>query len=189
MASTDPSFRPPGGARLRLVRGEALDEHDPVTTFEACFRRYHRLVANLGLRLLGRRGDVDDFVQDVFLEVHGAFHSIREPAATKGFVRTIAVRLALRRLRRRKVAALLGLDQPVDLGPVAVPANQEHVALLAQVYGELEAMPTKTRVVWILRHIEGDKLEDIAQEVGMGLSSVKRHLATAKARLEEVFGE
>lgn len=151
--------------------------------------RYHRLVATLGLRLLGRRTDVDDFVQDVFLDVHKSFGSLRDPHAAKGFVRTIAVRTAVRRLRRRKVAAALGLDQPVDLDLIGGPATQEHAALLAQVYGVLETLPTKTRVVWILRHVEGEKLDAVADEVGMGLSSVKRHLTAAKAKLEEVLGE
>jgi len=188
VASADP-FGPSGVARLRLVGAPAPDDEHAVTSFEDCFRRYHRLVATLGLRLLGRRADVDDFVQDVFLDVHKSFGSLRDPRAAKAFVRTIAVRTAVRRLRRRKVAAALGLDQPVDLEPLGVPGNQEHATLLGQVYGVLETLPTKARVVWVLRYVEGEKLEAIGEEVGMGLSSVKRHLAVAKTRLEEVLGE
>ena len=189
MAPPDPKPGPSDRGRLRLVRGEALEEHDAVTTFEACFKRYHRLVATLGLRILGRRGDVDDFVQDVFLEVHRAYGSLRDPLAAKGFVRAIAVRVAVKKLRRRKLAALVGLDEPVDIEPAGVDANQEQVALLGQVYRVLESVPAKSRVVWVLRHVEGEKLEDIAEAAGMGLSSVKRHLAVVSARLEEVLGE
>jgi RNA polymerase sigma-70 factor (ECF subfamily) len=189
MTPPNPTPGPGERGRLRLVRGEALEEHDAVTTFEACFKRYHRLVATLGLRILGRRGDVDDFVQDVFLEVHRGFGSLRDPGAAKAFVRAIAVRVAIKKLRRRKLAALVGLDEPVDLEPPSVAANQEQVALLAQVYRVLEGVPAKARVVWVLRHVEGEKLEDIAEATAMGLSSVKRHLAVASARLEEVLGE
>lgn len=171
------------------MRGEALEEDDAITSFEDCFRRYHRLVANLGFRLLGRRDEVDDFVQDVFLEVHRAFGSMRDPRAAKGFVRTIAVRTAVKRLRRRKIAALLGLDAPAELHVVEVASNQEQLVLLKQVYELLETLPAKARVVWVLRHVEGEKLEDIAEVTAMGLSSVKRHLSVAKTRLEEVLGE
>lgn len=187
MTPPNPTSGPQG--RLRLVRGEAIEEHDAVTTFEACFKRHHRLVATLGLRILGRRGDVDDFVQDVFLEVHRSFGNLRDPGAVKGFVRAIAVRVAIKKLRRRKLAALVGLDEPVDIEPHGVEANQEHVALLGQVYRVLEGVPARSRVVWVLRHIEGEKLEDIAEATSMGLSSVKRHLAMVSARLEEVLGE
>lgn len=188
MASSDPSG-PSGVARLRLVRPEAPEEPDAVTSFEDCFVRYHRLVATLGLRLLGRRSDVEDFVQDVFLDVHKSFESLRDPRAAKAFVRTIAVRTAVRRLRRRKVAAALGLDQPVDLEPFGAEGNQEQAALLSQIYAVLETLPTKARVCWVLRYVEGEKLEDVAEAAGMGLSSAKRHIAVAKAKLDEVLGE
>lgn len=176
-------------SRLRLVVSETPPEDDAVASFEECFVRYHRLVATLGLRLLGRRHEVDDFVQDVFLHVHEAFHRLEDPRAAKGFVRTIAVRTALKRLRRRKLSRALGLDQPVDLEPLGAPGNQEAATLLRQVYAALETCPSKARVVWVLRYVEGEKLEDVAEAAGMGLSSVKRHLAVAKARLEEVLGE
>jgi len=179
-------------SKLRLVEDgapvEATREDGP-TTFDECFRRYHRLVGTIGLRMLGRRDDVDDFVQDTFLEVHRSFGSIRDPGATKAFVRSIAVRVAIKKLRRRRIAAALGLDKPVDLGPYAVGGNQEHATLLAEVYRVLGTVPAKARVVWILRHVEGEKLEDIAKVADMGLSTVKRHLAVASARLEEVLGE
>ncbi len=182
------------GPRLRLVledegSPESSTQQSPENchSFEDCFRRYHRLVASIGLRILGRRSDVDDFVQDVFLEVHRGFSKLRDPAAAGGWVRSIAVRVAIKRLRRRRFAAALGLDRPSDLGPFPVGANQEHAALLSEVYSVLETLPAKSRVVWVLRYVEGEKLEDIAEAAQMGLSTVKRHLAAAQGKLKEVF--
>lgn len=183
---------PRSSSNLRLVEGGATDDaplDSAPTTFDECFRRYHRLVGTIGLRMLGRKDDVDDFVQDTFLEVHKSFKTIRDPAAIKGFVRSIAVRVAIKKLRRRRLAAALGLDKPVDLGAFPVGANQEHATLLAEVYRVLDNVPAKARVVWVLRHIEGEKLEDVARISNMGLSTVKRHLAVASTKLEEVLGE
>ncbi len=176
--------------KLRLVRGEkAKSPPSPPTTFDGCFRQYHGLVATIGIRMLGRRPEVDDYVQDVFFEVHKSFASLRDPAAIKGWVRSIAVRVAIKRLRRQRLAAAFGLDQPTDLGRFAVGPNQEHNAQLAEVYRALDGLPAKARAVWVLRVIEGEKLEDIATLTNMGLSSVKRHLTKAREHLQEVFGE
>lgn len=175
---------------LRLVRDEEA-HHDrdlPIRTFDELFRRYHRLVATIGLRMLGRSREIDDFVQDVFLEAHRGYGSLRDPAAAKAWLRAIAVRVAVKKLRRHRLAAMLGLDRPADVGPFPVGANQEHAALLSEVYRVLESIPAKARVVWVLRFIEGDKLEEIAEVTGMGLSTVKRHLATATETITEVFG-
>ncbi len=176
---------------LRLVREhpDAAERQESAATFDDFFRRYHRLVASLGLRMLGRRSEVDDFVQDVFLEAHKSFGTLREPGAEKGWLRAIAVRVAVRRLRKHRLAAALGLDRPGDVGPFPVGANQEHAVLLSEVYRVLETVPAKARVVWVLRVVEGEKLEDIAEVTKMGLSSVKRHLAVATDKLAEVFGE
>lgn len=175
---------------LRLVRDEeGQDDRDvSFASFDDLFRRYHRLVATIGLRMLGRRGEIDDFVQDVFLEAHRGYGSLRDPHAAKAWLRAISVRIAVRRLRRHRFAALLGFDHPADPGPFPVGANQEHAALLSEVYRVLEQLPAKARVVWVLRFIEGDKLEEIAEVTGMGLSTVKRHLQVATDKITEVFG-
>ena len=156
-------------------------------TFDECFVRFHRLVATIGLRMLGHRDEIEDFVQDVFLEVHKSYGSLQDPKALKGWIRSIAVRVAIRRLRRRKVRSFLGFD--VLQEEPLVDGQQEQAAFIGQVYRALDGVPPKARVCWVLRHIEGEKLTDIATLTNMGLSSVKRHLATATAQLQEVFDD
>ncbi|MEQ8276177.1 MAG: sigma-70 family RNA polymerase sigma factor [Deltaproteobacteria bacterium] len=182
MPPTKPSSQDVG---LRLVKGQAVEPPDEgPATFEECFSRYHRLVATIGLRMLGRKSEVDDFVQDVFLEVHRGFGKLRDRRAAKGWVRSIAVRVAIKRLRRLRLAATFGLDQPIDLDAFFHNPRQEHATLLLQVYRTLDDLPAKARVVWVLRFIEGEKLEDIAKLTDMGLSTVKRLLAAAQARIQ-----
>ena len=50
------------------------------------FRRYAPYVATIGLRLLGRDDELDDLVQDVFIEAHRGLHSLRTPDAIKGWL-------------------------------------------------------------------------------------------------------
>src|SRR5215470_14551684 len=89
-ASTPPSL---GGAR----RGDVGLMPAAKPTLEPpgladLFRRYARYVATIGLRLLGRDDELDDLVQDVFIEAHRGLHGLRTPDAIKGWLARITVR-------------------------------------------------------------------------------------------------
>src|SRR4051812_49898973 len=77
----------------------------------AAFRLYARYVAAIALRLLGRDDEVDDVVQEVFLSAAGGLGRLRDPEALKGWLATVTVRLAGRRLRARRMRAWLHLDR------------------------------------------------------------------------------
>src|SRR5260221_774082 len=79
----------------RLARGspEAFDE---------IYRRYARYVAAIGFRLLGDDSELDDLVQDTFIEVASGIGTLRDPSLFKGWLGTIAVRGVLRRRGRRR---------------------------------------------------------------------------------------
>jgi DNA-directed RNA polymerase specialized sigma24 family protein len=40
-------------------------------------------------------------------------------------------------------------------------------------------------LAWSLRHLEGERLEDVAERCGCSLATAKRWIATAQARLEK----
>ncbi|MEL7368604.1 MAG: sigma-70 family RNA polymerase sigma factor [Myxococcota bacterium] len=158
-------------------------------TFDECFLRYHRMVATVGCRILGYNADIDDFVQDVFLEVHRSFASLSKPEAVGGWIRVIAVRVAMRRARRHRVRMALGLDKIFETDTVSVDASQEDAALLDRLYRTLDKMPAQSRVCWVLRHLEGEKIDDIAMLTNLSRSTVKRHLTKATVILQQVFDD
>lgn len=153
----------------------------------AAFKRYAPYVAKIGMRILGRREELDDFVQDVFLSVHRHLPTLREPAALKGWLAKVAVREAMHRLRRRKLRSMLGLGGHPDYEAVAdSAASPEQRALLSRVFAALDGLGTSERVVWSLRHVEGETLERVAELCSISLSTAKRRLASAEAALEKL---
>jgi RNA polymerase sigma-70 factor, ECF subfamily len=172
--------------RAQGLPAESVDPVvEPLDT-AAAFKRYAPYVAKIGIRMLGRRDELDDFVQDVFLSVHRHLSTVREPAALKGWLAKIAVREAMARLRRRKLRHLLGLGGAHDYEAVAdAAASPEQRAQLARVFEALDALSASERVVWSLRHVEGETLERVAELCGVSLSTAKRRLASAEAALEK----
>ena len=164
---------------LRPVAGVA-DEVDGMD-FEALYRRYSPYVAKIGHRLLGRDGEVDDLVQDVFLAAHRGLRNLRKPEAVKGWLATVAVRFARRRLRSRKVRAALSLDASPDYGDVVGPsASPEQRAQVARVYRVLDRIPVNQRIAWSLRYVEGETLERVAELCECSLATAKRRIKAAQ---------
>jgi RNA polymerase sigma-70 factor, ECF subfamily len=164
-------------------------EHDALVSLDtaSAFRRYAPYVAKIGMRILGRRDEIDDFVQDVFVSVHRHLDSLREPAALKGWLGKLAVHEATRRLRRRRLRNLLGLHAAYDYSDVAdQAASPEQRALLARIFRALDALPASDRVAFTLRHIEGETMERIAILCACSLSTAKRRVAQAERALEKL---
>ena len=173
---------------LRLVGGaEPSAELDP-RDFDAVFRRYSPYVARIALRLLGNDGEVDDLVQDVFIEAHHGLASLREPGALGGWLARICVRRVTRRLRRRRFLALLSLDGVPERDlPFDASASPEERAEVARLYRRLDKLPADERVAWVLRHVEGESLEDMVSLCACSKSTVQRRLRSAENRLQEVM--
>jgi len=164
-----------------------LRELDP-RDFDAVFRRYSPYVARVALRLLGNDSEVDDLVQDVFIEAHRGLSSLREPGALGGWLARICVRRATRRLRRRRLLALLSLDGVAERDlPFDVTASPEDRAEVVRLYRRLDRLPADARVAWLLRHVEGESLDDMAALCGCSKSTVQRRLRSAETRLQEVM--
>ena len=166
--------------RQELAPGQALDT-------ASAYRRYAPYVAKIGMRVLGRRDEIEDFVQDVFIKVHRHLGSLREPAALKSWLATLAVHEATRRLKRQKLRRFFGLGAAPDYTDVAdAEASPEQRALLARVFQLLDQLPAEERVAWALRYIEGETMPRVAELCECSLSTAKRRVASAEVALERL---
>jgi RNA polymerase sigma-70 factor (ECF subfamily) len=163
---------------------------EPALDLDGLFRRYAPYVAAIAHRLLGRDEDVDDTIQEVFVAAVRGLHALRDPAAIRGWLARVTVRVARQRLRKRRVRVFLGLDEPVVYDSVVDhSASAEQRALLARVYSVLDDLPANQRIAWSLRHIEGEPLENVASMSGCSLATAKRRIAAAAQRIEEAFAD
>lgn len=158
--------------------------------FEDVFRRHAPYVGALALRLIGRPGDVDDVVQDVFIQAHRQLPHLRDPAAVRPWLRRIVVRRARRWLRKRWVRRRLReLDVSVQTDLVDGAASPEERAEIARVYRALDRMPRDERLAWVLRFVEGETLESMADLLGCSVSTAQRRLRRAESKMDVKTGE
>jgi RNA polymerase sigma-70 factor, ECF subfamily len=179
-------------AHLRVVASRAdlpLPAAGPLgaNDFDALYRRYAPYAASIGARLLGRDEEVDDLVQDVFVEVLRGLTKLRAPAAFKGWLAQITVRTATRRLRQRNLRRALHLPEAAPDYEALLPGatTPEQRALVAQVYRVLDRLPAKSRVIWTLRHVLDEPLHSIAELTDCSQSTVQRRLIEAQSAIDQ----
>jgi RNA polymerase sigma-70 factor (ECF subfamily) len=174
----------PGG-HLRIVPKDGAAPSEP-GTLESAFRRFGPYVARIAYRLLGRYQEVEDVVQDVFIEAARGLHRLQDPEALKGWLAAITVRLCTKRLRMRRLRRWVSLDDETDYMDVeARGASAEQRVLLAQIYRTLDDVAVPSRVAWTLRYLHDQPLEVVAVQCGCSLATAKRRIGEAQALIDK----
>ena len=132
--------------------------------------------------LLGRMGvpDVQDLSQETFLRVLRALPDFdpRGPARLSSWILTIATRVALDVLRRRK------MDQADNVlalpSPAPSPASQlASKSLAARIALAVDALPPAYRAAFVLRGYHELSHAEIAEALECDVNTVKSRLARA----------
>ncbi|HEX8697267.1 MAG TPA: sigma-70 family RNA polymerase sigma factor [Myxococcaceae bacterium] len=172
-----------GDAELvrRAVSGDSWAE-------EFLYRRYVRDIWNMVLRMVRCAADAEDVVQDTFATAFRELPRLRDAGALRSWLLRIAVRHVHRRLRRRRLRQLLGLEREdadeVSLESIAAEGvGAEARAELMMIDRILARVPSEQRIAWALRHVEGESLEDVARACDCSLATVKRRIAAVDERL------
>jgi RNA polymerase sigma-70 factor (ECF subfamily) len=156
---------------------------------EALYHRHVRSVMRVALRLLARRADAEDVVQDAFVVALTDLGKLRDEDAFAAWLLTIVVRQVHRRFRKRRLLRALGLgrgDDDASLAEQADPrAGPDVCAALAEVDAILGRLPPRCRTAWILRRVEGYELGEIANALACSLSTTKRLVQQAERALSE----
>jgi RNA polymerase sigma-70 factor (ECF subfamily) len=173
-------------ARQKEVVLRLVGRQQPPASLDAVYRRYCRYVAAVVLKLAGRDAEVDDLIQDVFVEAANGIGALRDPEAVRGWLATIAVRVVRHRLRIRRLRRLVGLDTGADYTTIADhAASPIDKMLIRVVYRVLDDLAVEDRLAFSLHAIEGEKLETVAKLCGCSCATAKRRIARAQAAIQE----
>lgn len=160
----------------RVRRGDKWAE-------EALYHRHVRTVTRVVMRILARSSEAEDVVQDAFVIALKDVHELRDVDAFGEWLLSIAVRQVYRRFRRWKLLRTVGLDRGYDdatLARQADPAaSPETRAALAEIGRLLDTLSAEERVAWVLRRVEGEKVDRVASACGCSRTTVKRRIARA----------
>lgn len=164
-----------------LVRAlRADDRQAPALLWE----RYSPTVGRLLAKALGPGIDVDDLTQEVFARVFVRLPSLRDPSALRPFVLSVAGNVLKWELRRRWVGRKVRLSITGTLPDVAgTSADTEARQALRRCYRIFDTLRTHERMAFILRYLEEMTIEEVAATLETSVSSAKRWVNRAAAKL------
>lgn len=153
--------------------------------FNALVIRYQDLVAGTAFGWLGDLEATRDVTQEVFLEAHLKLGQLREPAAFPGWLRRIVIKQCDRVTRRRSLVTT-PIDGVAGEG-LAEKEGPEHAAETDEVADQLrfavEGLPVPERQVIALHYFAEATGPELADYLELPLSTVKKRLRSARAKL------
>ena len=160
-----------------------------VTAFEALYRRHHRRVHGVIVRLVGQAGArAEDLTQEAFVRAWQALPTFRFESAVSTWLHRLAVNTALMELRARRSRPLADDDEDA-LESLSMPDTAGRAVLGRDLERAVATLPPRARAVLVLHDVEGWKHEEIAEELGMAVGSSKAQLHRARGLLRTRIGE
>lgn len=160
-----------------------------VAAFEQLYRRHHRRVHGVIVRLVGQAGArAEDLTQEAFVRAWQALPSFRFESAVSTWLHRLAANTALMELRSRR-SRPWPEDDDEALESVATPDTAGRAMLGRELDRAVASLPPRARAVLVLHDVEGWKHEEIAAELGMAVGSSKAQLHRARGLLRARIGE
>jgi RNA polymerase sigma-70 factor (ECF subfamily) len=207
-SNNDGSFMQPAAARGKeiVTQGSSLVEQmqetdgdlvqraqkGDLTAYNELVSRHQRAMYGLVSRMVSSRDDVDDLVQDIFVQTYRSIGRFRGQSAFSTWLHSIAVNTTIKYLRKMKSRPAVSIDDPVtgientlaadgDCPPAMVVEESERKQA---VRAAVEQLSEKHRVVVVLHYFEDHSCEEIAKVLNCSVGTVwsRLHYACKKLR-------
>ncbi len=161
----------------RCLAGERAAERE-------LFRRQRGRVHGILFRILGGNRDMDDLMQDTFIEVFRSLQGFRGESRLATWIDRITVRVAYRYMGQRRAAVSLeAVAEPgshEDAGGESRAAAREGVRRL---YAVLATMSPHARIAFALHAIDGRPIAEVARLCGASAIATKLRIWRARREL------
>jgi len=170
--------------------------HGDVGAFEQLIKRYDRNVFRIAQHITQNREDAEDVVQDAFLKAYTNLAQFQGQSKFYTWLVRIAVNESLMKLRKRRTAKTVSIDEDVQTEEDSVPRevadwspNPEQLynqSELQEILGKtIQGLPSSFRTVFVLRDVEGLSTEETAEALDLSVPAVKSRLLRARLQLRE----
>jgi RNA polymerase sigma-70 factor (ECF subfamily) len=160
--------------------------------FGEIVRRWERRIFALTYGMLGREEDAREATQDTFLAAFRNLRGFRGEAKVSSWLQRIAVNQCISRQRRSKVRSESALDDeeqrdassfatPLSFSPARVAEGRQTTVAVRRA---INSLPLELRQVVVMKEFEELTFREIAQALGLPLSTVKSRLYTALKQLQ-----
>lgn len=172
----------------QLVQASQRGDQD---AFAVLMQRHQRRVFNMILRMLQDYEEANEITQEAFLAAWKGLPAFRGEALFSTWLYRIAYNCCLRQFEQRERERTLQVAMRAEqiLQRVNEEKRAEEMLELHDwqiaVRKQLEKLPTRYRLVLILRHLQEMTYEEMAEVLAIPVGTIKTHLFRARHLLKE----
>lgn len=156
--------------------------------------RYQDRLFNTLLRFLGNAEDARDVLQEAFLNAYLALENFKGDSQLYTWLYRIAMNTAMTHKRKERVALSKRVnrgesaDEPADQSAYNRPeSNMLRSEEGQRVQIALGKLSPEHRLVLILKDMDGQKYEEMAENLGVPIGTVRSRLHRARLELRELL--
>jgi RNA polymerase sigma-70 factor (ECF subfamily) len=161
-----------------------------MAAFEEVYRRHHRRVYSVCLRMLQNASEAEDLTQDVFIQLYRKIGSFRGDSAFTTWLHRMTVNQVLMHFRKRTVKFEKTTEEgetPVQI--VSGTSNPEKMRIVDKIAldNAIDQLPTGYKNVFVLHDVEGFEHEEVARILGCSVGTSKSQLHKARLKLQKLL--
>lgn len=185
MLETDPSVS--DGAIVARIRGGDSD------AYRLLVERHGRSVFRLAYRMTGNEQDAEDVVQETFLRAYKQLARFEDRASFGTWVYRIAANYSLDLIRSRKPQKARQTNDAEDImaGIASGAPGPDRLLVSGRIQETLDAamreLSQQERTAFVLRHFEGQSIEEIGGTLGLGTNATKHSIFRAVQKLRKAL--
>ena len=161
-----------------------------MAAFEEIYKRHHRRVYSICLRMLQNTSEAEDLTQDVFIQLYRKIGSFRGESAFTTWLHRMTVNQVLMHFRKRIVKYEKTTEEgetPVQI--VSGTSNPEKMRIVDKIAldNAIEQLPNGYKNVFMLHDVEGFEHEEVARILGCSVGTSKSQLHKARLKLQKLL--
>ena len=180
----------PDEALVELARAQGSGD---TRAFELLVRRHQGFVAANCRAITRAPADAEDLAQEVFVKAYFGLPRFEGRAQFRSWLQRIKVNHCLNYLRRTRGAVMIDVEEPglerhaaMQTTPAAGAALEAERAREA-IVRVLDAMTDSLRIPLMLRDADGLSYDEIAGQLGIGLSAVKMRIKRGREEFRRQY--
>ncbi len=163
---------------------------EPAATREL-FRRHQKRVHACLYRVLGSNRDMDDLLQDAFLQVFQSLKGWRAEASLATWIDRVSVRVAYRYLTKRGKTVQTDelVEELIAVEGIAGARRQTARDGVKRLYAVLDELSPAARLAFTLHEIDGRTITEVAALVGSSVTATKLRVWRARNTVEKAAAQ
>src|SRR5580765_8613294 len=172
---------------LQLAKSAAQGD---MAAFEEVYKRHHRRVYSICLRMLQNASEAEDLTQDVFIQLYRKIGSFRGDSAFTTWLHRMTVNQVLMHFRKRTVKFEKTTEEgetPVQIVPGTESPFKMPIVDRIAIDTAIAQLPEGYKNVFVLHDVEGFEHEEVAKILGCSVGTSKSQLHKARLKMRKLL--